>query len=351
MLRGLWNTGCETMYSVGRNDPCPCGSGLKYKKCCLGREEASSTSGLHEELFADVRQAMRGEEFASREDAQVFLNGFMRQRNSAPRDEFHGLSSDQMGGILYHPFYSPELVTFPSCLDAPPLAPIVTLFQLLAEAIGSQGLKPTATGNLPQRFLREAGLVYWGEEGYKKHTEFGDIRAEPDFYDMHATRIVAELVGLVRKSKGKFILGCECRKLLSEHGLASIYPRLLRTYAEQFNWDYRDGYPEIDFIQHSFLFTLYLLDIYGDEWRPNSFYEDAFLRAFPVVMREVPSLSYSTPEETVRNCYSSHCLKGFTEFLGLVEIQRESDDLFERRFKIRKRPLLNEAVVFHMGRK
>jgi hypothetical protein len=65
------------MYSVGRNDPCPFGSGLKYKKCCLGREEASSTSGLHEELFADVRQAIQGEEFASREEVQVFLNGFM----------------------------------------------------------------------------------------------------------------------------------------------------------------------------------------------------------------------------------------------------------------------------------
>ncbi len=24
---------------VGRNDPCPCGSGLKYKKCCLGKEK------------------------------------------------------------------------------------------------------------------------------------------------------------------------------------------------------------------------------------------------------------------------------------------------------------------------
>jgi len=22
---------------LGRNDPCPCGSGLKYKKCCMGR--------------------------------------------------------------------------------------------------------------------------------------------------------------------------------------------------------------------------------------------------------------------------------------------------------------------------
>jgi uncharacterized protein YecA (UPF0149 family) len=23
--------------NVGRNDPCPCGSGKKFKKCCLGK--------------------------------------------------------------------------------------------------------------------------------------------------------------------------------------------------------------------------------------------------------------------------------------------------------------------------
>ncbi|MBI5118565.1 SEC-C domain-containing protein [Candidatus Poribacteria bacterium] len=27
----------ETRRDVGRNDPCPCGSGKKYKKCCLGK--------------------------------------------------------------------------------------------------------------------------------------------------------------------------------------------------------------------------------------------------------------------------------------------------------------------------
>ena len=26
---------------IGRNQPCPCGSGLKYKKCCLNKEEKS----------------------------------------------------------------------------------------------------------------------------------------------------------------------------------------------------------------------------------------------------------------------------------------------------------------------
>ena len=27
------------MSNIGRNDPCPCGSGKKYKKCCLGKDE------------------------------------------------------------------------------------------------------------------------------------------------------------------------------------------------------------------------------------------------------------------------------------------------------------------------
>jgi hypothetical protein len=26
---------------VGRNEPCPCGSGKKYKQCCLGKDEAA----------------------------------------------------------------------------------------------------------------------------------------------------------------------------------------------------------------------------------------------------------------------------------------------------------------------
>ena len=30
-----------TREKVGRNDPCPCGSGAKFKKCCLGKSSAS----------------------------------------------------------------------------------------------------------------------------------------------------------------------------------------------------------------------------------------------------------------------------------------------------------------------
>jgi uncharacterized protein YecA (UPF0149 family) len=29
--------GLKSAAKVGRNDPCPCGSGKKYKKCCLSK--------------------------------------------------------------------------------------------------------------------------------------------------------------------------------------------------------------------------------------------------------------------------------------------------------------------------
>jgi tetratricopeptide (TPR) repeat protein len=34
------------MAGSGRNDPCPCGSGKKYKRCCLEKDAASERSAL-----------------------------------------------------------------------------------------------------------------------------------------------------------------------------------------------------------------------------------------------------------------------------------------------------------------
>jgi len=30
------------MAKIGRNDPCACGSGKKYKKCCMARDQAAT---------------------------------------------------------------------------------------------------------------------------------------------------------------------------------------------------------------------------------------------------------------------------------------------------------------------
>ncbi len=330
--------------TLGRNDPCPCGSGRKFKRCCLGTEDtqdATSTPGtLHE--------ALEDQEFSSLEDAQAFVTQYVQRQNLRPQDEFHGLSPAQMHRLLDRPFLSPELVRIPEVLDVNPAAPILRLFNLLTNAIGEQGLKPTAKGNLPRKLCRDAALSYWGEETYQKRTRFSGINRENDFSDLHVTRLVAELAGLVRKYKGRFILSRDCRRLLAGDGPAAIYSRLFRTYVTQFNWAYRDGYPELQFIQSAFLFTLYLLSRYGDIWRPQEFYEDTFLRAFPMVLDDIdPGLM--SPEETLANCYSWRTLVNFAGFLGLAAVEPSSDDFLCIEYRVKALPLLGDAVQFRIN--
>ncbi|HLQ73621.1 MAG TPA: SEC-C metal-binding domain-containing protein [Bacillota bacterium] len=44
--------------SVGRNDPCPCGSGKKYKKCCLNKKEEKQTEVSKKDKFQQMKQSL-----------------------------------------------------------------------------------------------------------------------------------------------------------------------------------------------------------------------------------------------------------------------------------------------------
>ena len=40
---------------IGRNDSCPCGSGKKYKKCCIGKSESEIKEATFRKLYKDAR--------------------------------------------------------------------------------------------------------------------------------------------------------------------------------------------------------------------------------------------------------------------------------------------------------
>jgi hypothetical protein len=334
--------------TVGRNDPCPCGSTKKFKHCCLGQQENTIPGHRPTDIVGSLGNALENQEFSSLEEAQSFLAQLTQQQNQRSIDEFQGLSPEQMYWMLNQPFDSPRLVRHPDVLDTQPAAPILQLFNLLTEAIGEQGLKPTAKGNLPRNFCREAALGYWGEQEYQRRTRFGGINREDDFHDLHITRLIAELAGLIRKYKGKFILSHDCRQLLAKGGLAAIYPKLFRAYVEEFNWAYRSGIAELRFIQQAWLFTLYLLRRHGDTWHPTEFYEDAFLNAFPSIMDEFPPNPVVSPERSVRLTYTVQALHDFAGFLGLASVEPTSDDILNREYRIKALPLLEKAVQFQV---
>jgi hypothetical protein len=333
---------------IEQNDLCPCGSGIKFKDCCANKLKVDQRARLGA-VMDEVKKLLEGRSFASLEEANAFLSKHMQQRNQAPKDDFDGLSPEQMHRFLHFPFESPQLVSFPSRLDVSPEAPILTLFSLLVEGLGDQGIKATSTGNLPRKLCRDVALAFWGEEKYRENFRFGELRSEPEFFDLHVTRLVSGLSGFVRKYKGKFIVSSEYRKEMSKHGLAGIYPRLFWEFATRYNWAYRGGLREIPLIQQSFLFTLYLFKKHGTEWQTSRFYEDWFLRALPAVLQEVsPFGDYYSPEQILRSCYSLRCLESFAVFMGLAEIQRDSAKRYDGDFRLRKLPLLDHVVQFHL---
>jgi len=71
---------------VGRNEPCPCGSGKKYKKCCLGREKSPSRMAgspvAAEMALNDVQHAIEGREFSSVEEMNCFLREYNQRAES-----------------------------------------------------------------------------------------------------------------------------------------------------------------------------------------------------------------------------------------------------------------------------
>jgi len=163
---------------------------------------------------------------------------------------------------------------------------------------------------------------------------------------MHCLRLVAGLAGLVRKYKGKFILSVKCRKKIAAHGVGAVYPDLFMAYVRKFNWAYSYGYQEIPFVQQAFLFTLFLLNKYGSKSRPQTFYEDIFLQAFPAVFNEIEEVLYQSTEETARSAYFYRTLEDFSGFFGLAELQATSEDYLNRQYEVKKLPILDQFISF-----
>jgi tetratricopeptide (TPR) repeat protein len=46
------------MPKIGRNDPCPCGSGKKYKKCCMGKDKVDVEQAYLQDKDADFHEDM-----------------------------------------------------------------------------------------------------------------------------------------------------------------------------------------------------------------------------------------------------------------------------------------------------
>ncbi|MEW6222619.1 MAG: SEC-C metal-binding domain-containing protein [Candidatus Hadarchaeota archaeon] len=107
------------MKKVGRNDQCPCGSGRKYKKCCLPRERAAGAgAGLLHDCLGRMTDWIFSNEMLADEFRSV-ADDFMRD---SPLDEF-GMALLSDAFIFDHKLPGKNMTPFEFFMENAQLSP------------------------------------------------------------------------------------------------------------------------------------------------------------------------------------------------------------------------------------
>ena len=159
------------MAKPGRNDPCHCGSGKKYKKCCQPKEEAAERQVIAQD------QAAREERAAARRAQQLAAKAAVLERladDDAVDDELEQLTAASNAAV--------DLVKTGKLEEAETAArDLLECFPHVHDGWDRLGMVHEARGEKKQ-----------AADCYRKVIEI--IRAQPENYDPEFADVFVELV-------------------------------------------------------------------------------------------------------------------------------------------------------------
>ncbi len=368
------------MSKIGRNDPCPCGSGRKYKHCCgkIGKIisfpglNGFKSEGRNQESFGqdnrtfrekngtpngatavinDLKKAMEGIVFDSIEEVEAFAESFYKKQNSEPVNEFLGISPIQMKMIQDYSFIEKsDLVSFniESCTDKELLAvPYVKMALYVMNFIKEKGkLKATKKlGNFP-RIL----VTNFYEEVSKFYDErIFSVRDEWDVPILGLFRELLLLSGIIKKLKGYFQLTKKGLFIVEENNLILLYQTLFNKFSDRLNWLYgKPYYKPLEFIQTARIFNLYILHKNPNQFIKVSTLAQYFIDAFPFMLIQLPKRLYTTPSE-ITQLYFKHCfLERFAFYFGLIDGENQSARKYAKFSSCKTTPLFKKMFTWHI---
>lgn len=370
------------MSKTGRNDPCPCGSGKKYKHCC-GEDkvipfpsqaederngdpfekyrkmtenwdkdypppsfmEMQGRPNKATELINELAYAVKQRVFKSSEELDEFVRNYDSIRNTRPVPDFLGLSPLQMHSIITNPFDdNAAIVSLSAAINeiGPEKIPILFQLQYFLKKLQEPGpLKATQKGNLPRAFVRD---LY--ENRYRQFEEF-DFKPnrEDDFPLITAHKHLLISAGIIKKQYNAYSLTKKGRAVIEKNDMDTLYELLFKTWIDKFNWGYLDGYGTFGLIQAGTIFSLYILKLKAARFIEGKKLGGIFLNAFPDLAKESAPL-YSTPEEEAIDCYILRFLRRFCVPFGLVDEECEGELKTGRNCRYKTTPLFRTLFTW-----
>jgi hypothetical protein len=331
---------------TGRNDPCPCGSGKKYKHCCLDKKiiqfpvqseeprtffedsslpeefmlqsmgfdtreemeaamkeykqycraaENSNTAipsfmeylgrpNMGSDFISQIQKETEGQVFSSKEELESAISDIAERENTRGLDNFLGLSASQMHRIISR--------------RSLPENELFSLNEQLASAEVEQTVAVKFAVGLLTLVQKEGGTIPLTSKGNLKRDHAaavmsfffdldGDkysIRSEDDIPHLTQIKFLLYFTGHIDLLKTRLRLTPKGAEWLGTKNLAGLYLELLAAYADDYEWLSYGMYPDdFSIVQDSLPFSLYMLKKGRHQLRTVSDYSKEFTRAFPAV--------------------------------------------------------------------
>lgn len=242
-------------------------------------------------------------------------------RNNTPLDDFLGLTPTEMHNLVYEPLDRKSIIRLNDNIDDNTLDQI-PLFRISEEYLRiihrDKQIKLTPLGALPKKVMVE---LYDKRILLDEHIESGltKLWKEQDCISIMSARYTSELSGLVKKSGGKLMLTKKGIELLKTENRQQLFKEFLHGYTGKFSWSFNDGYPDQPIGQFAWLYSIFMLDKFGDRNRKVDFYAEGYLKAFPDLITYF-SESRSSMKSQFISCYGVRTFERFLLWFGLVTV-------------------------------
>ncbi|MCD6527162.1 MAG: SEC-C domain-containing protein [Desulfuromonas sp.] len=186
---------------IGRNDLCPCGSGVKYKKCCLnGRRFPVQRTMLKTPLSVVANHPGTNSRTSTVSQVRQAVQKVIAEKNNQADEGAETISTAKNDDM-----WQCHAMT------------------ILLDLHENNGVKATATGKFARPFCQQHAPVMLAE--YSPEGKI--IRGEADIPVLGRIRENAEASGLITLKKGKYVTTEIAAGLLSTKQYQQLYSKLV----------------------------------------------------------------------------------------------------------------------------
>lgn len=261
----------------------------------------------------------------------------MYNNNNMPVADFDGFTPSEMDRIIYFPFEDNCPIKM-NVLTKEAIVNQCPIFNILYEFLSriGEGIKLTEKGNLPVKIIKDIYDLKILPDDSIEHG-VGKIRTETDWTVLHNVRIVLTMAGLIRKNKNSLFLTNNCKTFLKDNNYSGLFIEFMKSFTLLFSWAYNDLYENQDIGQLASIFSLYLINKYGEEFRDLDFYTNLYFSAFPTLL--------DNKETNSIVLYHLRFVERFALWFGFVEEEIiKGKSYFDRRIRIKRTKLLKELL-------